>query len=358
MPRIAVLMSGGVDSSVAALVLKRAGHDLIGLTARMFGGASKCCGDDDIYRAQRVCHKLDIPHRVLDLGREFDRLVIAGFVESYVEGLTPNPCSICNSEIKFGAMLAAARRFGFERLASGHYARLEKVGDKLVFAEPADRRKSQAYFLALVPQQVLASLEFPLASLEKRDVRAMVEAAGLPARETESQDLCFIVSGKYEDMLKARAVWPGPGDVLDPDGKVVARHRGHMAYTVGQRFGVGGRRLYVLSKRASRNEITVGERGRTLMRSITARPVNYFSGVETGPGSVVSVKYRYNSPPVGAVITEECGDHITVLLDEPGFAPAPGQILACYKDDLLICGGTIAETEEAHVGSRENPLSR
>ena len=346
MARIAVLMSGGIDSSGAALVLRQAGHDLMGLTARMFGSASKCCGDDDIYRAQRVCHQLGIPHRVLDLGTEFESQVIAGFVKSYVEGLTPNPCSICNSEIKFGAMLAAARRFGFERLASGHYARLERIGERMVLAEPADRRKSQIYFLALIAEDVLPGLEFPLASLEKRQVRTMVEAAGLPARETESQDLCFIVSGRYEDMLKARSAWPGSGDVLDVDGAVVARHRGHVAYTVGQRFGLGGRRLYVLSKCAARNEITVGERDRALVRSITARSVNYFSGVETGAGSVISVKYRYNSPPVGAVVTEEDSGRIKVRLDEPCFAPAPGQILACYRGDLLVCGGTIAETEE------------
>jgi tRNA-specific 2-thiouridylase len=358
MARIAVLMSGGLDSSGAALVLKQAGHDLMGLTARMFGSASKCCGDDDIYRAQRVCHRLGIPHRVLDLGAEFDRLVIAGFVKSYCEGLTPNPCAVCNSEIKFGAMLAAARRFGFDRLASGHYARLEKTGGRRVLAEPADGRKSQVYFLALVAQDVLPSLEFPLASLEKQEVRAMVEAAGLPVRETESQDLCFIVSGKYEEMLRARAVWPGPGDVIDTDGRVVARHRGHVAYTVGQRFGLGGRRLYVLSKCAARNEITVGDRDSGLVRSITVRPVNYFSGVETGPGSMISVRYRYNSPLVGAVITEEHSGYITIRLDEPCFAPAPGQILACYRDGLLICGGTIAETGEAQARSRGNLSSR
>jgi tRNA-specific 2-thiouridylase len=182
----------------------------------------------------------------------------------------------------------------------------------------------------------------------------MVEAADLPAREAESQDLCFVVSGKYQEMLKARSAWPGPGDVLDPTGAAVARHRGHVAYTVGQRFGLGGRRLYVLSKCAARNEITVGERDRAMVRSITARPVNYFSGVETGSGSVISVKYRYNSPPVGAVITEGSSGRIKVLLDEPCFAPAPGQILACYRDDILICGGTIAETGEGHAGSRGN----
>jgi len=358
MARIAVLVSGGIDSSGAALVLKQAGHDLMGLTARMFGSASKCCGDDDIYRAQRVCHRLGIPHRVLDLGAEFENLVIASFVKSYAEGLTPNPCSICNSKIKFGVMLAASRRFGFDRLASGHYARLESIGGKQVLGEPADRHKSQVYFLSLVAEDVLAGLEFPLAPFEKREVRARVEAAGLPARETESQDLCFIVSGRYEEMLKARSAWPGPGDVLDVDGAVVASHRGHVAYTVGQRFGIQGRRLYVLSKCAARNEITVGERDRALVRSITARPVNYFSGVETGAGSVISVKYRYNSPPVGAVVTEESSGHIKIWLDEPCFAPAPGQILACYQGDLLVCGGTIAPAEEVEAGSRGNLSSR
>jgi tRNA-specific 2-thiouridylase len=340
-------MSGGIDSSGAALILSQAGHELVGLTGRMSGSASKCCGDDDIYRAQRVCHQLGIPHRVLDLTDEFERRVIHHFVGSYLDGLTPNPCAVCNREIKFGAMVEAAARFGFDRVASGHYARLAEVGGKTLLAEPVDRRKSQVYFLSLVRPEVLPRLVFPLGSLEKQEVRALADAAGLPARETESQDLCFVVSGKYQETLRARAAWPGPGNAVDPAGRVIGRHEGHTAYTVGQRFGLEGKRLYVLGKCASRNEITVGARDKAMVRAISARPVNYFLDVEARPGNVILVKYRYNTPAVGAVITEAGSDHIKVLLEEPCFAPAPGQILACYSNDILISGGTIAGTGEA-----------
>ena len=338
-------MSGGIDSSGAALVLKQAGHDLIGLTARMSGDASRCCGDEDIYRAQRVCHALGIPHRVLDLSEEFDRRVVRGFVESYRAGLTPNPCAVCNSEIKFGLLVEAAARFGFDRVASGHYARLAQVAGKPVLAEPADQRKSQVYFLSLVNRDVLPRLEFPLASLRKQEVRDLVTAAGLPARGTESQDLCFVASGSYLEVLKARGAWPGPGDALDTAGRVIGRHKGHVAYTVGQRFGHEGRRLYVLAKSAIRNEITVGARDRAMVRALVAGPVNYFLGVEARPGDVVLVKYRYNTPAAGAVITEASSLHIRVALDEPCFAPAPGQIMACYANDVLIAGGAITETD-------------
>jgi tRNA-specific 2-thiouridylase len=342
--RIAVLMSGGLDSSGAALILKQAGHDLVGLTARMSGSASKCCGDDDIYRAQRVCHKLGIPHRVLDLAEEFDRRVIRNFVACYQAGLTPNPCAVCNGEIKFGIMVDAAARFGFDRVASGHYARLAEVAGRAVLAEPADRRKSQVYFLSLVRPDVLARLEFPLAGVRKQQVRDLVAAAGLPARRSESQDLCFVATGRYQEVLQVRGAWPGPGNAVDTAGRVVGRHRGHVAYTVGQRFGVDGRRLYVTAKCASRNELTVGARDRAMVRTLVAEPVNYFLDVEARPGNVILVRYRYNTPAAGAVIADADGCRIEVLLDEPCFAPAPGQILACYADDVLVAGGVITAT--------------
>ncbi len=339
-------MSGGIDSSGAALILKQAGRDLVGLTARMWGGASKCCGEDDIYHAQRVCHKLDIPHHVLNLTKEFDEHVVSSFVKSYLDGLTPNPCAACNREIKFGRLVEAATRFGLEHVASGHYASLDRVNGSLVLTEPADRPKSQIYFLSLVRREVLPRLEFPLSDLRKGDVKEMVKAAGLPARETESQDLCFVTSGRYDEILRSRAGGPGPGDVLDTAGNVVARHKGHVAYTVGQRFGLRGKRHYVLRKCADRNEITIGDRAQALARKIRARSVNYFLDVETEPGNVVLVKYRYNSPVVRGSITEAGRDRLTVLLGEPCFAPAAGQILACYRDDHLICGGIIETTLE------------
>jgi tRNA-specific 2-thiouridylase len=334
-------MSGGVDSSVAALLLARAGHEVVGLTARMWRDASRCCGDEDVYRAQRVCHRLGIRHAVLDVTARFNDKVIGDFVASYLAGLTPNPCAVCNRDIKFGPLVEFALSLGCGQVASGHYARLAGAGDRLVLAEPADRRKSQIYFLALVPRQVLPRLVFPLENLLKRDVAGLAREAGLPMRETESQDLCFVAPGKHQTFLKQSAAAPGGGRVLDTEGRVVGEHLGHYAFTIGQRFGVAGKRLYVLAKRAATNEIVVGPRAQALSRRIRAGSVNYFLEAEAGPGAAVGVKYRYNSPAVPGTVTDAAEDRLEVLLDQPCFAPAPGQVLALYREDRLVCAGTI-----------------
>jgi tRNA-specific 2-thiouridylase len=240
-------------------------------------------------------------------------------------------------------MLERALRLGFERIASGHYARLSTIGGRPVLAEPADLRKSQVYFLSLVRPQSLAKIDFPLADYTKSEAIDMVRSAGLSVRSNESQDLCFAVPGRHDEVLRARAADPGQGDVLDSDGSVVGRHRGHFAYTVGQRLGVKGRRLYVVSKNALRNEITVAERAGVMSTRLRAGSVNFFFDVETAGQDVVFVKCRYNSPGVAGRLVEQRGDSISVVLDEPCFAPAPGQILACYKDGRLVCAGVIQE---------------
>jgi len=344
MAKIAVLMSGGVDSSCAALLLKRAGHEVLGLTAIMWREASRCCGEEDIYRAARVCHKLGIRHHVLDMAAEFERLVVDDFAASYAAGFTPNPCSVCNREIKFGRMVEAAGRFGFERVATGHYAALAGTGEALVPAEPADRAKSQTYFLALVRGEALRSVEFPLAGLLKTEVRQAVSSAGLPVRDGESQDLCFARPRRYGEVLRRYGADPGPGDVVDTRGRRIARHRGHVAYTVGQRLGVCGKRLYVLEKRAAMNEVVVGERREAMAGTITARRLNFLSDAGPAPGEALMIKYRYNTQAARARVAERTQDSLTVALDSPCFAPAPGQTLACYRDGRLLCGGVIEKS--------------
>jgi tRNA-specific 2-thiouridylase len=309
----------------------------------MWREASRCCGEDDIYRAQRVCHMLGIPHFVIDLTREFGKHVVDSFVDSYSAGLTPNPCAICNREIKFGAMLERALRLGFERVASGHYARLRAAGGRPVLAEPEDVRKSQVYFLSLVRQDALAKIEFPLADHVKRDVVDMVRSAGLPVRDGESQDLCFAAPGRHGDILRSRGSSPGPGNILDLEGSIVGRHGGHPAYTVGQRLGIKGKRLYVVRKDALANEVTVGHRARAMASRLRAGSVNFFLGVETNGRDVVLVKCRHNSPAARGRLVARSEDGISVVLDEPYFAPAPGQILACYRDDSVVCAGVIEE---------------
>jgi tRNA-specific 2-thiouridylase len=343
---MAVLMSGGVDSSAAALILKEAGYDITGITAKMWEGGSRCCDLDDIYRAQRVCHKLGAPHVVLDLTPDFERHVVDPFVRAYMEGRTPNPCAWCNREVKLGRLANLAVRAGFDRVATGHYARIRDLGGNLAFAEPADSRKSQVYFLSLVRPEAIGRLEFPLQDLTKDDAARKVRDRGLPVREGESQDLCFASSGSYEELLGERAGDAAleetrHGDVLDRHGQVIGTHRGHFAYTVGQRFGIKGRRCYVIEKRAASNEIVVAEREEALMNHFVVSALNSFVPFKDLAGRDLKIKYRYNSPQVPARVTNRNGDRLEFATSELCFAPAPGQILACFKGDCLVLGGVI-----------------
>jgi tRNA-specific 2-thiouridylase len=322
--------------------MKQAGHEVVGITARLSGSSSRCCDTEDLYRAKRICHRFDMPHVTLDLQHEFDSQVVAPFVSSYFDGLTPNPCAHCNREIKLGKILGLAVRSGFDLVATGHYAAIKRLHGRPVICEPRDRRKSQTYFLALVEAAALNHIIFPLEGLEKEDVRRLVLGLRLPVRDGESQDLCFIPSEGYHRILEERWDGPASGDVLDTDGNVVGKHRGHYAYTIGQRLGRQGRRYYVIEKRAETNEIIVAEREQTLRSRIAARDVNWFLAVGKIRDKDLRIKYRYNSPAVPGRIEAAAGSRLVVATGEPCLAPAPGQILACYLDDCLVCGGIIA----------------
>ncbi len=346
MARTAVLMSGGVDSSLAAWLLKDAGEDLTGITAKMWEGGSGCCDLDDIYRAERVCHRLGIPHVVLDLTSSFERYVVKPFVESYMGGQTPNPCAECNREVKMGRLVGRLLRAGFDRVATGHYASIGFREGRPLLCEPRDREKSQIYFLSLVRPEILDSLEFPLKGLSKSEVSARVKDLGLPVRQGESQDLCFVGSGRYDELLEARSGGSGPGEVIDTGGHAVGTHRGHQVYTIGQRFGLKGKRYYVIEKRAEENQIVIGERHEAMMSTIGASRLNLFVPLDSIDGSRLKVRYRYNSPAVGASILETSPECLRVSTAEPCFAPAPGQILAGYEGDCLIFGGIIETAAE------------
>jgi tRNA-specific 2-thiouridylase len=348
MSRVAVLMSGGVDSSAAALMLADGGHEIIGITARMWDRGSRCCDDEDIERARRVCHALGMRHIVLDLRREFEERVVAPFRSDYMRGTTPNPCAVCNREIKFGELFRTAMTYGCDLVATGHYAGLGERGCGVLLKEPACREKSQTYFLTLVDPGVLGRLTFPLAASSKDAARALLARRGLEARPRESQDLCFITNGKYEEFLRSRPGGEGAagqgGNLLDTDGNVVGSHRGHFAYTIGQRLGHHGRRTYVIEKRPEANEVVVGEREAAMVRSIEAREANWFVDPGGLAGDGILVKYRYNTPAAPARISELGDGRFKVITDEPCFAPAPGQILACYSEGFLLGGGVIAGT--------------
>jgi tRNA-specific 2-thiouridylase len=337
MARVAVLVSGGVDSAGAALLLKRLGHDVEGFTARFLDAE----GVAPEGAAREICHALGIPHTIIDLRSEFRREVLRPFASGYIAGKTPNPCAGCNRDIKLGILAALLRGRGFEFVATGHYARVVDIAGRDTLCEPADRDKSQVYFLSLVKPEVLGFLLLPLGEYRKGEVRGLIDEAGVPDVGRDSQDLCFVKGTRYHDVLRREGYVFEPGDVLDTAGNVIGTHRGHAAYTPGQRFGSRGRRRYVIEKHAGTNTIVVGERHQALRSDITVGQINWFQPLPGGHQEGLMVRHRYNAAPVGARIEPVEDGRLRVTTTQPCFAPAPGQVLAGYVGDCLTFGGII-----------------
>jgi tRNA-specific 2-thiouridylase len=322
------------------LLLKEAGHRVEGITARLWDAQGRSASESTT-AARRICRFLHIHHEVVDLREDFERYVLGPFASAYLGGDTPNPCAYCNRDVKLGMLSEVARERDFDCVATGHYAKLGEVRGRITLCEPLDTRKSQVYFLALVNPEILGSLMFPLSVRRKDDVERLGREVGLPARNRESQDLCFVSGRSYYEFLKNRGYVPRPGDVVDTEGNVVGTHKGHAAYTPGQRLGIRGKRYYVVEKHPGSNTIVIGERPQVQRMSITAAGLNLFLPLTSEGSGRLKIRYRYNSPLVGAEITENGEDRITVVTDEPCFAPAPGQVLAGYRDDYLVFGAVI-----------------
>jgi len=340
--RIAVAMSGGVDSSVTATLLKELGHEVFGLTLRLFSGGPSTHLDD----ARRVASAIGIPHLVLDLSGEFRQRIIDVFVAEYRRGRTPNPCALCNPLIKFGLMLDKARELGADFLATGHYARVEKGADgRCQLLRGGDRQKDQSYFLFALSQEQLARVLFPLGSLAKTEVRTLAARFGLPvAEKSESQDVCFIPDGDYIRFLEeVGQLEPRPGEVVTRDGQVLGRHRGIYRHTVGQRKGLGiahGHPLYVVGLAADRNEVVVGSRDDLLQEGLRAGAVNWLIPPPDGLLEV-SCQIRYRHRPVPCRILAGSGGLADVRFHEPQRGVTPGQAVVFYKDDEVLGGGWI-----------------
>ena len=348
-------MSGGVDSSVAAAMLREAGCDVTGVTLRLpvYGDACEseraCCGERAIEDARRVAGRLGIPHYALDFREEFRRSVIADFCDAYARGRTPNPCARCNERVKFGALLRMALAVGAEFVATGHYVRRsqdEATGDFRLLK--GTREDDQSYFLYGLTQEQLRRALFPLADLDKPQVRRRAAALGLPVHDKPgSQDLCFLPRGDYRGFLREhcpQALRPGP--VVHVSGRVLGTHEGVAAFTVGQRRGLGiahGRPLYVVALRPEENTVVVGERECLLRRSIEVADVNWLPAAPPGPVES-QVKIRYNHPPAPARVTPLAGGRALVEFDAPAEAPCPGQSAVFYRDEVLLGGGVIEST--------------
>jgi len=350
--RVLVAMSGGVDSAVAALLERERGAEVVGVTLKLWAdpetdGAKACCSPEAVLGARALAHSLGIPHLTLDLEEEFRRRVVAGFVEGYAAGRTPNPCVLCNGEVRIAAMADLASRLGASRLVTGHYARIVDDGEGPLLAAAADSAKDQSYMLAALPTGLLGRLSFPLAGLEKPAVREIASRHGLAvARKPESQDLCFLAGqGKREFLRRHGGLGDSEGELRDRAGRRVGRHRGHHNFTVGQRRGIGvaaGEPLYVLSTDAVDNSVTVGAREELEARAVAVRDATlHRDGAE-----VDAVRLRYRTRPVPARVagSARSGDHesLELQLSEPFAGPAPGQAAVLLRGEQVVGHGTIA----------------
>uniref|UniRef100_A0A7V4DG26 tRNA-specific 2-thiouridylase MnmA n=1 Tax=Candidatus Caldatribacterium californiense TaxID=1454726 RepID=A0A7V4DG26_9BACT len=340
--RVLVAMSGGVDSSVACLLLKEAGFEVIGVT--MCLGEGRCCGARAVEDARAVCHMLGVPHFVLDFSREMENIIIANFIAEYRRGRTPNPCVLCNRHLKFGRLLEHARVLGCDFLATGHYALLEKKDGRYVIRRPKDRKKDQTYFLAAVSKEALPFLLFPLGRYTKEEVREIARKATLPvAEKPQSQDLCFIPGGNYREFLLRHLGEERPGNIVTRDGKVLGQHRGIFHYTIGQRRGLGIRApypLYVIAINPERNEIVVGRREELLSSGLVVKSFNWLVD-EPPKKALVQVRYQQKAQPCSV----EAGEHgaVTVVFEQPLEMVTPGQVAVLYDGDVLLGGGPIEE---------------
>jgi tRNA-specific 2-thiouridylase len=342
-------MSGGVDSSVAACLLKEAGYEVIGSHLKLVhtGGVDHgCCGPQAETDARAVAETAGFPFEVVDMSEVFEERVIADFVSEHEDGRTPNPCVRCNERIKFGAFLDRARELGVDFVATGHYVRTGRDPDGTWrLFRGADRSKDQSYVLHMLGQQELSRSLFPVGGQPKEETRALAERFGLPvAGKPDSQELCFAPSGDAGAFLEGRAPrLLREGEVVDSDGNVVGRHRGAAQYTIGQRRGVGistGERSYVLETDVRANRVVVGPASLLARRGLAAERVNWIAAQPEGPFEA-EVQIRYASVAVPAVVVPE-GVEATVEFRTPQPAVAPGQSAVFYAGDEVVGGGTIA----------------
>ncbi|MHC4974455.1 MAG: tRNA 2-thiouridine(34) synthase MnmA [Planctomycetota bacterium] len=351
--KVFVAMSGGVDSSVAALLLSRAGHDPVGIHLRTGvpagpappGGRPRCCGADEAVDARRVCARLGIPYYVQNTEGEF-RSLIDSFVEAYARGETPNPCVACNTDIKFGALLRRARALGADAVATGHYARRVRYGDRWAVARARDASKDQSYVLYGLRQDELARARFPLGELFKEEVRRLAREADLPvADKPESQEICFVPSGDYRDLVRPRRPEAfAPGEIVDESGSVLGAHDGVGGFTVGQRKGLrlaARDPLYVLQLDAEARRVVVGPRASLGVSAARVDQVTWSAIAPPRAPRTIQVSLRYRAAPIEARVEVTDPDTAQLSFDARAWPVTPGQAAVFYDGDVVLGGGRI-----------------
>jgi tRNA-uridine 2-sulfurtransferase len=363
---IAVAMSGGVDSSTVAAMLKAEGHALVGLTMQLWNQRrladqdgmpeqvqGRCCSIDDVYDARRVAEMLSIPYYVVNHQERFERDVIRPFVDEYLAGRTPIPCSLCNNHLKFDQLLLTARQIGAEHIATGHYARNEYDAERgrWILKRPADAGKDQTYFLFGLTQDQLARSLFPLGGFTKPEVRELAHGYGLMlANKPDSQEICFIPGGDYKRFIDAyleeqgEAMPDSAGELVSAGGQARGRHEGVHNFTVGQRKGLGlasPSPLYVISIDRERKQVTVGGEQELMRSKLRAHRLNWISTAELRGEMRAQVKIRHRHEPAWATLRPAGDDEVEVVFDEPVRAVTPGQAAVFYAGDEVVGGGWI-----------------
>ena len=357
--KVVVGMSGGVDSSVAAWLLKKQGYDVIGVTMQIWQEEEEqvqeenggCCGLSAVDDARRVASSLGIPYYVMNFRKEFKEHVIDYFIDEYLHGRTPNPCIACNRYVKWESLLERSRRIGADYIATGHYARIEKLPNGRFSLRVSETgAKDQTYALYNLTQEQLSSTLMPVGSYTKDEIRKMAKELGLlVAEKPDSQDICFVPDGDYASFIEETTdAGSRPGNFVLSDGSVVGTHKGIIHYTVGQRKGLGlslGHPVFVLEIRPDTNEIVVGTGEESLTRKVRARHINFMS-VEDLPGKKrVFAKIRYNHKGAWCTAEKTGEDEILCTFDEPQRAVTPGQALVLYDGEYVLGGGTIVREE-------------
>lgn len=353
--KVVVGMSGGVDSSVAALILKEQGYDVIGVTMQIWqdedycdmsenGG---CCGLSAVDDARRVADVIGIPYYVMNFKKEFRTNVIDYFIREYLEGRTPNPCIACNRYVKWEALLHRSLSIGADYIATGHYGKIAQLDNgRFAVTKSASSNKDQSYVLYNLSQEELSRTLFPLSSMEKDEVRKIAEQAGLPvAHKKDSQDICFIPDGDYAKFIEQKTgISSTPGNFVDTKGNILGQHTGIIHYTVGQRKGLGiafGEPRYVIRLNVKDNEVVLGTLEELMSKEIYIRDVNYMALPNITEPLKVTGKVRYSAKDVPCTVFPEKDGRVKAVFDEPVRAATPGQAAVFYLGDNIVCGGSI-----------------